>query len=97
MSEPRRPGRPRGEVRAALAAALAAVAPATSHELMRHACTGRRATTVTLSNMVIAGEVAKIDYTRSPGVRRPVPVYALAAPQPAPGADLAALLRGAWR
>lgn len=31
----------------------------------------------TLDNMVTAGEVAKLDPVRVPGVKRPVPVYAL--------------------
>lgn len=67
-------------MRLALRAALE-LGEGTSLELRQRACTGRSATTDTLNNMCRAGEVRKVASVRRVGVKRPVPVYALADPQ----------------
>lgn len=69
-------GRPRGELRLALRHALEA-GPGTTRELAQRSGAGVSASMLTLDNMVTAGEVKKLEPTRRPGVRRPVPVYAL--------------------
>lgn len=69
-------GRPEGPVRAAIREALAQ-GPGTSLEVRIRAMTGKTATMHTLHNMCVAGEVKKLEPTRRPGVKRPVPVYAL--------------------
>ena len=74
--------RPRGELRTALHEALKA-GQGTTRELATRSGVGLTASMRTLDNMVTAGEVAKLDPVRVPGVKRPVPVYALRAPGPA--------------
>lgn len=87
-----RMSRPRGEVREALRAAMKA-GPGTTRELAQRSGVGVTASMRTLDNMVTAGEVQKQQPTRRPGVKRPVPVYALAEPrQPAPAVELQAAL-----
>jgi len=68
--------RPAGEIRAAIFKALK-LGPATSRVLAGRACTGVDATRRTLDNMVRAAHVRKLHLARVPGVKRPVPVYAL--------------------
>ena len=81
--------RPRGELRTALHEALKA-GQGTTRELATRSGVGMTASMRTLDNMVTAGEVAKLDPVRVPGVKRPVPVYALreARPVAASAADL---------
>lgn len=69
--------RPVGEIRQALEQALRATGAATSRALAASACVGLTAAQRTLDNMARGGHVVK-GRTRVPGVRRPVPVYALA-------------------
>lgn len=70
--------RPTGEIHLALRRAmLKAGRPATSRELARLACTGQEATRHTLDNMVRARRALQLEPRRVPGVKRPVPVYAL--------------------
>ena len=89
--------RPRGEIRIVLHAALAN-GPGTTRELALRSGVGISMTRRTLDNMVTAGDASKVDSVRRPGVKRPVPVYALSAPagQPAQGLDLQAAF-AAWR
>lgn len=74
--------RPAGAVRQALADALKP-GPGTSRQVAQRACAGLEATRRTLDNMVRAGHARVLRQERVPGVRRPVPVYALAEPEPA--------------
>jgi predicted ArsR family transcriptional regulator len=68
--------RPRGELRTALHEALKA-GQGTTRELAARSGVGMTASMRTLDNMVTAGEVEKASAVRVPGVKRPVPVYAL--------------------
>jgi len=54
--------------------------PLTSRVLAARACVGYEAARHTLDNLVRAGVADKPGTTRVPGVRRPVPVYALRVP-----------------
>jgi hypothetical protein len=71
--------RPCGEIRCALLAAFGQLGQATTRQAAERAQVGMRAATVTVAHMVRAGDlVVQGDPIRVPGVRRPVPVYALA-------------------
>jgi len=73
--------RPAGEVRVAMLKALReAKAPATTKMLAARACVGLEAARHTLDNLVRAEVASKPGTTRVPGVRRPVPLYALRVP-----------------
>lgn len=54
--------------------------PATTRLLAARACVGLEAARHTLDNLVRAGVADKPGTTRVPGVRRPVPLYALRVP-----------------
>lgn len=54
--------------------------PATTRLLAARACVGLEAARYTLDNLVRAGVADKPGTTRVPGVRRPVPLYALRVP-----------------
>jgi len=69
--------RPAGEIHLALRRAMMKRGPATTRELAAAACTGLDATRHTLDNMVRARRALLLEPRRVPGVRRPVPVYAL--------------------
>ena len=93
--------RPRGEVRIALGSAAASLGPAggTWRELAAAASVGFDVAAQTARNMARSGELRVIDVVRVPGVGRPMVRYAPAVPagdEPgrAPGAELAALMRG---
>ena len=74
--------RPAGEVRVALLTALReAKAPATSRMLAGRACVGKEAARHTLDNLVRAEVAERTGTVRVPGVKRPVPVYALRVPR----------------
>lgn len=66
----------RGEIRDTLSMALSA-GVGTTRDLALRSGVGVSAAMYTLRNMVQAGEVAVVDTTRVPGVKRPVPVYGL--------------------
>lgn len=87
-------GRPRGEVRTLLAAAVAAQ-PGTCRELSARTLVGVATARETLNNMVRAGELAK-NFARVPGVCRPVPVYYVAASRLPSGPDPLQAVMGAW-
>jgi hypothetical protein len=69
--------RPRGELRQAAERALLA-GRATSREAAERTQVAYDAMRVALDNAVRAGDVVKVEPRRVPGVKRPVPVYALA-------------------
>lgn len=69
--------RPAGEIHQALRRAMIKHGPATTRDLARLACTGLDATRHTLDNMVRARKALQLEPRRVPGVKRPVPVYAL--------------------
>mgnify|MGYP000864593277 CR=1 FL=1 len=69
--------RPAGEIHLALRRALFKHGPGTTRQLARAACTGLTATRHTLDNMVRARKALQLEPRREPGVKRPVPVYAL--------------------
>jgi len=77
---------------AEVAAALVAIGWVQSlgrreRDLLRH----------TLGNMVAAGELARVGTKRVPGVKRPVPLYAMAGPcGPADQGQALALVLGEW-
>ncbi len=73
-----RQGRPQGEFRRLLVKALQE-APGTSRELAQRTGIAQRVTMYTLADMVRAGDVDSTQRVRRPGVKRPVPVYALPA------------------
>lgn len=69
--------RPVGEIREALERAMRQQGPGTSKAIAAAACVGYEAARRTLDNMVRAEHAEKRGSTRVPGVKRPVPVYAL--------------------
>lgn len=71
------PGRPPGEYRAALEQALS-YGPATTREAAGRACLSVADARRTLDNMSRCGVATKHATVRVEGVKRPVPVYALA-------------------
>lgn len=88
-----RPGRPIGEVRLALAAAVSERGGGTWRELATHACVGFDVAKRTLFDMARAGEVGSSGTVAVPGTCRPmvrfVPLQASEAP-----VALEAVLRG---
>jgi hypothetical protein len=87
-------GRPHGEERRALAAALLS-GPGTTREIAARACVGVDVARETLNNMVRASSVIKLTTTRVPGCKRPVPVYSVPLSQEQPSDALAAAV-GVW-
>lgn len=69
--------RPQSEIRVTLAAALLD-GPGTCRQLAQRIGASVGITRMALDNMVRAGDAAKVDPVRMPGVKRPVPVYARA-------------------
>lgn len=69
--------RPAGEIRQALMRALCEHGPGTARVLAGRACTGFEPTRRTLGNMVRDAAAQVPAMARVPGVKRPVPVYAL--------------------
>jgi hypothetical protein len=67
----------RGEIRNTLQLGLMA-GRATTRDLAHRTGVGVSSAMFTLRNMVVAGEVVRVDTARVPGVKRPVPVYDLA-------------------
>ncbi len=73
--------RPAGEIRVALLKAMRELkAPATSRMVAARACVGFEAARRALDNMARGQVVVKPGTTRVPGVKRPVPLYALRQP-----------------
>lgn len=70
--------RPRGEIRQVLFNTLREGPASTTRELAARAGVGIAAAMGTLNNMVRAGEVVIVRSVRRSGVKRPVPVYAIA-------------------
>jgi hypothetical protein len=102
----RRPcGRPVSEVRLAIMSVLPSEGsgePMTSEEVRRVLPIATAADRVmwALNNLVRAGLVARVDTCRRPGVKRPVPRYAIAAGRPAAAPDEPSgldVLDAAWR
>lgn len=70
--------RPAGELHLALRQAMwRSGKPMTTKQVAQLACAGLVATRATLDNMVRARKALKLEPRRVPGVKRPVPVYAL--------------------
>lgn len=70
--------RPAGELHLALRQAMwRSGKPMTTQQVAHLACAGLVATRTTLDNMVRARKALKLEPRRVPGVKRPVPVYAL--------------------
>jgi hypothetical protein len=70
--------RPAGELHLALRQAMwRSGRPLTTQQVAQLACAGLVATRHTLDNMVRARKALKLEPRRVPGVKRPVPVYAL--------------------
>lgn len=91
--------RPRGEFTTTLLDCLKA-GPATSRELAARGVLSADVATYALRNMVARGEVVNVEPVRRPGVKRPVPVYALAPEGAGLAADPFSVLQGcisAWR
>lgn len=84
--------RPRGELRQAAERALLA-GPATSREAAERTQAAFDAMRRALDNMVRAGDAVKVEPRTVPGVKRPVPVYALAG---ASGSDAGLALATCW-
>lgn len=88
-------GRPRGEVRQALANAAHVVGPdgATWRALAQRACVGFEVARATVENMVAAGELIAVGQAREPGVSRPMNRYVPAQREAAAAREVDAALR----
>lgn len=90
-------GRPQGEIRQLLAAAIDTRGPSTARALADACCIGRHAASVTLNNMARSGEIVATHQVRLPHSRRPVNVYAASLPNTTlPAAPAAATLLAVW-
>lgn len=88
-----RAGRPVGEVRLALAAAVGELGGGTWRELAAHACVGYEVAKRTVFDMARAGEVAAAGTVQVAGSARPM-VRFIAPQRAAAPAALEAVLRG---
>lgn len=86
-----RPGRPQGEIRQALSAAIGELGAGTWRELAAHAQVGFSAAKQTVRDMVRAGELAPDGEVRVAGSNRPMVRLVPASRGAAGGADACAL------